>query len=189
MAPTHSTISAGHRQPPRAIAGRRFRAERALSGTGFTLVEALVALTFLSVSLLSLAMLFPLEIRLAGGTQTSNEAATLVQRELAQISTHIFDTSGSFVDLLGNTVDVNCQGSPGTSCGNPLTTSGLIDFSQAPPVGFSAQILGADGQQFSVRWNISVTASYGRKIVVAAMALNPAAGVAPVVQYQTLKSP
>jgi len=84
---------------------------------GFTLVEALVALSLLAFSLLALAMLFPLETRLATGSEVSSESATLAQRELSQIRIHVFDSSGSFVDALGNTVDVSCPGSPGTSCG------------------------------------------------------------------------
>jgi type II secretory pathway pseudopilin PulG len=156
---------------------------------GFTLVEALVALSLLSFALLSLAMLFPLGTRLAAVSGVSNETAMLVGRELSQISTHVFDSSGSFVDLAGNTMDVGCPGSPGTSCGNPLTSSGLIDFTQAPPVGFSAQLTVGGVRQYSIRWNISVTANNGRKIVVAGEALNPTGGLAPVVQYQTLKAP
>jgi hypothetical protein len=134
-------------------------------------------------------MLFPLETRLAGVSQVSTETATLVQRELSQICTHVFDSSGSFVDLLGNTVDVSCPGPPGTSCGNPLTSSGLIDFTQPPPVGFSTQLSVGGGREYLVRWNISVTASNGRKIVIAGKALNPVGGLAPVIQYQTLKAP
>jgi hypothetical protein len=156
---------------------------------GFTLVEALVALSLLAFALLSLAMLFPLETRLAEGSEVSTETASLVEREMGQICTHVFDSSGSFVDLVGNTVDVGCAGSPGTSCGNPLTSSGLIDFTQPSPVGFSAQISVGSGRQYSIRWNISVTASNGRKIVVAGKALNPRGGLATVVQYQTLKAP
>jgi prepilin-type N-terminal cleavage/methylation domain-containing protein len=156
---------------------------------GFTLVEVMVALSLLAFALLSLAMLFPVETRLSAVSQVSNETATLVERELSQISTHVFDSSGSFVDLAGNTVDVGCTGSPGTSCGNALTSSGLIDFTQAPPVGFSAQLTVGSVRQYSLRWNISVTASNGRKIVIAGKALNPAGGMAPVVQFQTLRAP
>ena len=156
---------------------------------GFSLAEALVALTLLSFSLLALAMLFPMETRLIQINEVSTQTSSLAQRELSQIYTHIFDGSGSFVDLSGNTVEVSCPGPPGTSCGNPLTASGLIDFKQAPPIGFSEEILAEYGQQFSLRWNISVTASNGRKIILAAQALNPPGGVAPVVQYQTLAAP
>ena len=149
----------------------------------------MVALTLLSFSLLALAMLFPMETRLAGASEVATTTATLVQREMSQICTHVFDSTGSFVDLSGNTVDVSCPGVPGTSCGNPLTSSGLIDFTQPLPVGYSAQLSAAGASQYSIRWNISVTASNGRKIVVAGQALNPTGGLAPVVQFQTLKAP
>lgn len=157
--------------------------------SGFSLAEVLVALTLLSFSLLALAMLFPLETRLTEINEVSTQTASLAQRELSQICTQVFNSSGSFVDLSGYQVEVSCPGPPGTSCGNSLTASGLIDFTQAPPVGFSEQISAANGQQFSLRWNISVTASNGRKIIVAAQALNPPGGVAPAIQFQTLKAP
>jgi prepilin-type N-terminal cleavage/methylation domain-containing protein len=158
---------------------------------GFSLAEVLVALTLLSFCLLALATLFPLETRLTQTNEVSTQTSSLAQRELSQIWAQVLPPppGGQFVDLSGNTVDVNCQGPPGTSCGNPLTASGLIDFTQAPPVGFSEKISAANGQQFSLRWNISVTASNGRKIIVAAQALNPQGGMAPVVQFQTLKAP
>jgi hypothetical protein len=113
----------------------------------------------------------------------------LAQKELDQIRENISAPSGSFTDLDGNTVDVACPGTPGTSCGNPLTASGLIDFTQAAPVGFSTQLADPAGQQYSLRWNISVTASNGRKTVLAGKAVNLTGGLAPVVQFQTLTAP
>jgi hypothetical protein len=148
-----------------------------------------VALTVLAFALLGMAMLFPIEERLAKLTSVTSETARLAQKELDQIRENISVSSGSFTDLNGNTVEVACPGTPGTSCGNPLTASGLIDFSQAPPVGFSTQLADPSGQQYSIRWNISVTASNGRKTILAGKALNLTGGLAPVVQFQTLTAP
>ena len=159
------------------------------TGAGFSLVETLVALTVLAFALLGLAMLFPLEERLAKLTSVTSETARLAQKELDQIRENISAPSGSFTDLDGNTVEVACPGTPGTSCGNPLTASGLIDFSQAAPVGFSTQLTDPSGQQYSIRWNISVTASNGRKTILAGKAVNLTGGLAPVVQFQTLTAP
>lgn len=184
----HSTISECFQQPRWVAPRQEERGGAVPAMRGFTMVETLVALTLLAFALLSLAMLFPLETQLAGVSEVSNETATVVQRELSQISTHAFDSSGSFVDMSGNTVEVGCPGPPGTSCGNPLTSSGVIDFTQPPPVGFSAQISAGGGLQFSIRWNITVTASNGKKIVAAGQVLNPVGGLAPVVQYQTLRA-
>jgi prepilin-type N-terminal cleavage/methylation domain-containing protein len=153
---------------------------------GFTLVEVLVAMTLLAVSLLGLAMLFPIELRLGTSSQVAGETLRLAQKELDQIRSHAFETSGSFTDVDGNTVDVSCGGSPGTSCGNPLTASGEIDFAQAPPVGFSAQLTDPSGRLYSVRWNITVTASEGKKILLAATPLNPGGGISRAIQLQTL---
>jgi hypothetical protein len=148
-----------------------------------------VALTILAFALLGLAMLFPLEERVAKLTSVTSETARLALKELDQIRENISVSSGSFTDLDGNTVEVACPGTPGTSCGNPLTASGLIDFSQAAPVGFSTQLADPSGQQYSIRWNISVTASAGRKTILAGKALNLTGGLAPVVQFQTLTAP
>ena len=148
-----------------------------------------MALTVLAVALLGLAMLFPLEQRLAKLTSVTSETARLAQKELDQIRENISAPSGSFTDLDGNTVQVACPGTPGTSCGNPLTASGLIDFSQAAPVGFSTQLTDPSGQQYSIRWNISVTASNGRKTVLAGKAVYLTGGLAPAVQYQTMTAP
>jgi len=148
-----------------------------------------VALTVLAFALLELAMLFPLEARLAKLTSVTSETARLAQKELDQIRENISASAGSFTDLDGNTVGVACPGPPGTSCGNPLTASGLIDFSQAAPIGFSAQLADPKGQQYSIRWNISVTASNGRKTILAGKAANLIGGLAPVVQFQTLTAP
>ena len=142
-------------------------------------------------------MLFPFEERLAKMTSVMSETGRLAQKELDQIRENISAPSGSFTDLDGNTVEVACPGTPGTSCGNPLTASGLIDFSQAAPVGFSTQLSGpvtitngvASAQQYSIRWNISVTASNGRKTILAGQAVSLTGGLAPVVQFQTLTAP
>jgi Tfp pilus assembly protein PilV len=159
------------------------------AGAGFSLIETLVAQTILAFALLGLAMLFPLEEQSAKLANVTSETARLAQKELDQIRANISASSGSFTDLNGNTVEAACQGPPGTSCGNPLTASGLIDFSQAPPVGFSTQLTDPSGFQYSIRWNISVTASYGWKIILAAKPVSLTGGLAPVVQFQTLKAP
>jgi len=158
-------------------------------GAGFSLVETLVAQTLLAFALLGLAMLFPFEERLAKLSSVTSETARLAQKELAQIRENISAPSGSFTDRDGNTVEVACPGPPGTPCGNFLTASGLIDFSQAPAVGFSTQLADPSGQQYSIRWHISVTNSNGRKIILAGKPVNLTGGLAPVVQFQTLTAP
>jgi Tfp pilus assembly protein PilV len=153
------------------------------------LVETLLAQTLLAFALLGLALLFPFEERMAKLASVTSETARLAQKELDQIRENISVPSGSFTDLDGNTIEVACPGMPGRSCGNPLTATGLIDFSQAAPVGFSTQLADPSGQQYSVRWNISVTASNGRKTTLAGQAVNLTGGLAPVVQFQTLTAP
>jgi Tfp pilus assembly protein PilV len=152
-------------------------------------VETLLAQTILAFALLGLAMLFPIEEQSAKLTNVTSETARLAQKELDQIRQNISASSGSFTDLNGNTVDVACPGSPGTSCGNPLTASGAIDFTQAPPVGFSTQLADPAGFQYSIRWNITVTASNGKKIILAGKPVSLTGGLAPVVQFQTLTAP
>ena len=148
-----------------------------------------MAQTILAFALLGLAMLFPLEEQSAKLASVTSETARLAQKELDQIRQNISASSGSFTDLNGNTVDVACPGSPGTSCGNPLTASGLIDFTQAAPVGFSVQLTDPLGFQYSIRWNITVTASNGKKTILAGKPVSLTGGLAPVVQFQTLTAP
>jgi prepilin-type N-terminal cleavage/methylation domain-containing protein len=152
---------------------------------GFTLVEVLIALTLLAVSLLGLAMLFPVVIRMGTQSRVASETARMAQREFDQIRENAFSASGSFTDMDGNAVDV-CLGSSGTSCGNSLTAAGDIDFSVAPPVGYSVQLADSSGQQYSVRWNIAVTANESKKIILAGKPINPPGGLARAVQLQTL---
>lgn len=110
----------------------------------------------------------------------------MAQRELDQIRENIFSLSGTFTDMDGNSADVACTGPLGTSCGNPLTAAGEIDYSLPPPVGFSVQLADSSGQLYSVRWNLTVTFSDGRKIIVAAKPIDPPGGLAHAVQFQTL---
>lgn len=154
--------------------------------SGFTLVEVLLALALLAVSLLSLAMLFPMLTRLAAQSRLSSQTVKYAQRELDQVRANIFNPSGAFTDQDGNTVDVSCPGGPGSACGNTLTATGEIDFSTPPPVGYSAQLTDSSGQTFQVRWNISVTANGSRKIILACRPVNPRGGIARTVQLQTL---
>jgi Tfp pilus assembly protein PilV len=149
-------------------------------------MEVMLAILLLAFSVVGLAMLFPVGLRLGAASQISSETLKLAQKELDQICANAFDLSGSFTDVDGNTVDVACSGTPGTSCGNPLTASGLIDFSQAPPVGFSAQLTDSSGQVYALRWNLTVTPSEGKKILVAAQPLSAAGGIVGAIQLQTL---
>jgi type II secretory pathway pseudopilin PulG len=182
----HFTYCLDARQRGLAVRAPSPAGRLARNGAGFTLIETLVALTLLAFTLLGLAMLFPLVVRMASLSSTTSETSRLAQKELDQIRQNISATSGSFTDLDGNTVEVACTGTPGTSCGNPLTALGGIDFSQPPAVGFSGQLADPSGQLYSVRWNISVTASGGRKIILAGEPLNSTSGLAPIVQFQTL---
>jgi len=145
-----------------------------------------VALTLLTVCLLGLAMIFPLELRRGGLSKVSSECARMAQRELDQVRENVFSSSGNFTDMEGNSLDVACSGAPGTSCGNPLTTAGGIDYSLPPPVGFSVQVSDSAGQQYSIRWNITVTANDGRKIVLAARPIVSADTPVHTVQFETL---
>jgi hypothetical protein len=157
-------------------------------------VEALVALMILAFALLGMAMLFPLEARLGALSKITSQTGVMAQKELDQVRSNAFATSGSFVDADGNTDQVACSGPPATSCGSPLNASGSIDFNAAPAVGYSAQIYEAQivynsqssRQQYSVRWNITVTSNYAKQITLACQAVNPPSGLAPIVQYQTI---
>lgn len=140
----------------------------------------------LTVGLLGLATLFPAEIRMGAQSKAASGALQSAQRELDQIRQNIFSTTGSFVDMNGNTLDASCGGPLGTSCGNPLTPAGAVDFSAAPAVGHSVRLSDGRGQPYSVRWNVTVTANGGRKIVLACQAIGPPGSLPRTIQIQTL---
>jgi len=155
--------------------------------SGFTLMETLVALSILSVSLLALAMLFPLAVRLSAESGVTSAAIQIAQCELEQIRNNIFSPSGSYTDATGNVLDASCQGAAGTSCGNPLTSSWVIDYSQPAAVGYSVTLQDDLGTSYDVRWNVTITANNGREIILASKPINPAAaGLLLPVQIETL---
>lgn len=143
-------------------------------------------MTVLTVSLLGLALLFPMVIRLNAQSLMASRCLQVSQQELEQLRQNVFSPSGSFTDPEGNMLDVGCWGLPGTSCGNPLTPEGDIDFSLPPAVGYSVEWRDSAGQLYSVRWNITVTAGEGRKIVLATEAVSPPSGLPGRNQLETI---
>jgi Tfp pilus assembly protein PilV len=150
-------------------------------------METLVAVLLLSVSLLALAMLFPLAVRLSAQSSVASAAIHIAQCELEQIRNNIFSPSGSYTDAEGNVLDASCQGTAGTSCGNPLTSSQMIDYSQPAAVGYSVTLQDDLGTLYDIRWNVTITANKGREIILASKPINPpAAGLPLPVQIETL---
>jgi hypothetical protein len=131
-------------------------------------------------------MVFPAQMRMSNQTKVVNGALQTAQRELDQLRQNIFAPSGSFTDMDGNSLDTTCGGAPGTSCGNPVTTDGKIDFSAPPAVGYSVQLQDASAQQYSVRWNVTVTSNDGRRIILGSQAINAPGGFPSVVNIQSL---
>jgi Tfp pilus assembly protein PilV len=150
-------------------------------------METLVALSLLSVSLLALAMLFPLAVRLSAGSSVASAAIQIGQFELEQIRNNIFSPSGSFTDANGNVLEAACQGAAGTSCGNPLTSTRTIDYSSPAAVGYSVTLQDDLGTSYDIRWNVTVTANNGQEIILASKAINPpVAGLQLPMQIETL---
>jgi prepilin-type N-terminal cleavage/methylation domain-containing protein len=154
--------------------------------SGFTLVEMLVALWALSTGLLALAMLFPLAVRLGAQSSVTSAAIQIAQRELEQIRNNIFSPSGSFTDADGNLLDASCSGAPGTTCGNPLTSTQTIDYTHPPAVGYSVTLRDGLESHYDIRWNVTITANNGREIILASKPINPPAGLPLPVQIETL---
>ena len=154
---------------------------------GFTLIETLVALSLLSVSLLALAMLYPLAVSLSAGSSVASAAIQIAQYELEQIRNNIFSPSGSFTDAAGNVLDASCQGAAGTRCGNPLTSNWTIDYLSPAAVGYSVTLDDDLGTRYDIRWNVTVTANNGREIILASKPINPTTpGLRLPVQIETL---
>jgi type IV pilus modification protein PilV len=154
--------------------------------SGFTLVETLVALWVLSTGLLALAMLFPLAVRLGAQSSVTSAAIQIAQRELEQIRNNIFSYSGSYTDADGNLLDASCSGAPGTTCGNPLTSTQTIDYKSPPAVGYSVTLRDGLGSLYDIRWNVTITANNGREIILASKPINPTVGLPVPVQIETL---
>jgi len=154
---------------------------------GFTLMETLVALLLLSVSLLALAMLYPVAVRLSAESSVASAAIQIAQYELEQIRKNIFSPSGSFTDAAGNVLDASCRGAAGTSCGNPLTSTWTIDYSSPAAVGYSVTLEDDLGTRYDIRWNVTITANNGRELILASKAINPPTpGLQLPVQIETL---
>jgi len=156
--------------------------------SGFTLVETLVALWVLSTGLLALAMLFPLAVRFGAQSSVTAAAIQIAQRELEQIRNNIFSPSGSYTDADGNVLDASCSGTPGTTCGNPLTSTQTIDYTRPPAVGYSVTLRDGLGNSYDIRWNVTITADNGREIILASKPINATAGLPLPVQVETLVS-
>jgi type II secretory pathway pseudopilin PulG len=149
-------------------------------------METLVALWVLSIGLLALAMLLPLGVRLGAQRTVTSAAVQIAQIELEQVRDNIFSPTGSYSDAERNTLDASCQGPPGTSCGNPLTSGWAIDYSQPAAVGYSVTLQDGLGNLYDIRWNVTITPGNGREIILASKLMNPTKGALPLaVQIQT----
>jgi prepilin-type N-terminal cleavage/methylation domain-containing protein len=154
--------------------------------SGFTLLEALVALSVLTIVLLALAMLLPLAVRLGAQSSVTSAAIQIAQRELEQIRDNIFSPTGSYTDANGNLLDASCSGAPGTTCGNPITSTQTIDYTRPPAVGYSVTLQDGLGSLYDIRWNVTITADNGREIILASKPINPTtAGLPLPVQIET----
>jgi hypothetical protein len=67
----------------------------------------------------------------------------------------------------------------------------MIDYSQPAAVGYSVTLQDDLGSSYDIRWNVTITANYGREIILASKPINPpagnpAAGLPLPVQIETL---
>ncbi len=155
---------------------------------GFSLLEMLLALFVFTVGLLSVLPLMTLATRQNELSQHQTAAAILAQRHLEQISYHAFTAAGSFFDGDGNWIQVSCPDPAQESCGNPLNTVGLIDFSRTAPPGFSLTYQDPRGASYDVRWNIRVTPSNTKQIAIGVRTRTAIFNVPPV-HLRTLVAP
>ncbi len=155
---------------------------------GFSLLEMLAALLVFTVGLLAVLPLLSLATRQNELSQYQTAAAILAQRQLEQISHRAFTAGGSFFDRDGNWIQVSCPDPAQESCGNPLNSVGLIDFSLTAPPGFSLTYQDPRGASYDVRWNIRVTPSNTKQIVIGVRARTAVFNV-PAVHLRTLIAP
>src|SRR5260221_6337416 len=124
--------------------------------SGFTVIEAMIAVGILSVALLGLALAIPVAIQANNRNRVDTQATMIAQRELEQFIARSV-TASSFTDADGTLVTISAGGAP--------LASGKIDFIQAAVTGYSATKTAGNGARFDLRWNVQVLAD-GTKIFV-----------------------
>jgi type IV pilus assembly protein PilV len=117
---------------------------------GFSLIEALVAITIFSFGILGLIGLESLALKSAGDAQFRAEAAYLANQIISQIWT---DRSNITSYKYNDTVAANCTFSG--SAGNTATTNWMTDVSNALPSALGSVSVGT-GNTVTVRicWNM-----------------------------------
>ncbi len=170
---------------------------------GFSLVEALMAISVLTIGVLAVVRMIPVATRTDFGARTDSTAVFVARRQMGQMLAQPWTTTSftSGADGSGSTTTVNmactCASPPCTgTAGAAAVGSGDIDFSQAQgsvPAGYrrsytippsTGNVVKLNQGSYEIRWRITCnvyTSGAGlMSIVVAARPTANLPGMIPV---------
>ncbi|HKV25003.1 MAG TPA: prepilin-type N-terminal cleavage/methylation domain-containing protein [Candidatus Acidoferrum sp.] len=145
---------------------------QAVMGSGFTLVELMVAMVVLMVGLVAVAQLVPAAIRLNSGNRDDSTALVLAQREMSALidqpltATSFSDTSGLHCPI-GTNCGLGDPVTPKTPVGCALVAINnqpVIDFTQASVGNYSFLYTDPNdptGSPYELRWAVITYANGG----------------------------
>jgi prepilin-type N-terminal cleavage/methylation domain-containing protein len=146
---------------------------RARNESGMTLVELMIALVILLVGVVGSMSLVALSIGSDGRNRQQSNSTSLSQMLAEKISSVKASTSPvlTVTDCVGNSYTVDTAAG-----GAALTTSGDVDFTQAPVTNYYMLYTdcGTGGKQitYDLRWNIQQTSSYVKFVTVSSRMKN-----------------
>jgi prepilin-type N-terminal cleavage/methylation domain-containing protein len=140
---------------------------------GMTLIELMIALVILLVGVVGSMSLVAMSIGSDGRNRQQSNATALSQMLEEKISSVKASTSPvlTVTDCAGNSYTVYTAAG-----GSPLTSSGDVDFTQAPVANYQMSYTdcATSGRQitYDVRWNIQQTTTYVKLVTVSSKKTN-----------------
>ncbi len=148
---------------------RRKKKSKALKQQGMTLIELMIALLVLLIGVVGSMSLVALSIGSNGRNRQQSNSTSITQMITEKISSVKASSSPTLTFTDCTAANLTVFTSPG---GNPVLSSGDIDFSQAPVAFYSIvyTTCGTNGREtkYDVRWNIQQPTAYVKILTVSA---------------------
>lgn len=160
--------------------------------SGFTMMEVLIATVVLVISLVGVAQLVPMSIRLNTANRHDSTSLVIAQRELdamidQPISATTFTDPQGLVCGAAAVCNLGNPATPNVSVGSPfvmLAGRPLIDYTQATVAGYNYLYSDPNdpaGASYDIRWAVITFANAsGRRIVVGVRQVGGSAPLLPV---------